>query len=275
MINELHELSRMNKKDLKSKLDELYRRNNTEEFIESDPVQFVHQYRSRNDREIAAFLTATIAWGRRDLIIKSAEKMFSLMGKGPYDYIMKGNYHNLRVREPAINTSIHRTFFEEDLRYFCRGLRACYEHYGNLEKLFASAPDLWEGIGLFREVIAGANSSGKPDSPEYSPVYSKHIANPASASACKRLFLALRWLVRREGPVDLGLWKGISPSSLYIPLDLHVGRVAREFGLLDKNPKANNKKAVISLTEKLRELCPEDPVKYDLALFGLGIEQSK
>jgi uncharacterized protein (TIGR02757 family) len=156
---------------------------------------------------------------------------------------------------------IHRTFFEDDLRYFCRGFRACYTQFGSLQALFASTGDIWEGITLFRETMAQGNRGQ----------YSKHIANPAHNSACKRLNLALRWLVRREGPVDLGLWKNLSPASLYIPLDLHVGRTARRLGLLEEGRKTNDKKAVVSLTEKLREFCPEDPVKYDLALFGYSI----
>ena len=246
---------------LKRKLDELYRATNRPEFIPADPVKFPHRYESGSDREIAAFLAATIAWGRRDLILKSAEKMFALMGTGPYAFVMEGNYRVLK------DGCIHRTFFERDLRYFCKGLRACYTRYGSLEALFASAADVWEGISLFRETMAQGNSLAQANR----AAYSKHIANPASNSACKRLHLALRWLVRREGPVDLGLWKGISPSALYIPLDLHVGRAARELGLLPDGRKANDKKAVISLTEKLREFCPEDPVKYDLALFGYSI----
>ena len=175
------------------------------------------------------------------------------MGRSPYAFVMEGNYRKLK------DGCIHRTFFERDLRYFCKGLRACYRRYGSLEALFASAADVWEGIGLFRETMAqGAE-------------YSKHIANPASNSACKRLHLALRWLVRQEGPVDLGLWKTISPAALYIPLDLHVGRAARHLGLLSDGRRANDKKAVVSLTERLREFCPEDPVKYDFALFGSSV----
>ena len=180
--------------------------------------------------------------------------MFGLLGASPYAFVMKGDYRKLTGR------CVHRTFFEDDLRYFCRGLRACYTRYGSLEALFASAGNSWDGINLFRETIAGANSG----------LYSKHIADPGAGSACKRLHLALRWLVRREGPVDLGLWKTISPASLFIPLDLHVGRTARRLGLLESGRKANDKKAVISLTEKLREFCPEDPIKYDLALFAFG-----
>ena len=179
------------------------------------------------------------------------------MGKSPYAYVMEGNFRNLaKGRDKARN--IYRTFFQEDLRYFCRGLRACIDKYGSLEALFAVSGNVWEGIGLFRETMARANHSQ----------YTKHIAGPSSNSACKRLNLALRWLVRKEGPVDLGIWKSISPGSLFIPLDLHVGRAARHLGFLDSRRKANDKKAVIALTERLREFCPEDPVKYDLALFG-------
>ena len=179
------------------------------------------------------------------------------MGPSPYAFIMKGNYRKLKAR------CIHRTFFEDDLRYFCRGFRACYTRHGSLEALFASVDDIWKGIALFRETMAQGNPG-----PSGQPTYTKHIAGPASGSACKRLNLALRWLVRREGPVDMGLWKSISPASLFIPLDVHVGRSARHLGLLEDNRKSNDKKAVISLTEKLREFCPKDPVKYDLALFA-------
>jgi uncharacterized protein (TIGR02757 family) len=249
---------------LRPLLERLYRETNRPEFISKDPVQFPHRYEAGPDREIAAFLAATIAWGRRDLILKSAERMFGLMGAGPRAFVMKGGFGKPE-RDSGGGRCIHRTFFEGDLRYFCRGLRACYRKYGSLEALFASAAGIWEGIGLFRETVAAANNG----------LYSKHVADPASGSACKRINLALRWLVRREGPVDLGLWKGVSPASLFIPLDIHVGRSARLLGLLDAGRKADDRKAAISLTEKLRELCPEDPVKYDLALFAYSALQGR
>jgi uncharacterized protein (TIGR02757 family) len=203
---------------------------------------------------------------------------------------MEGNYRSLRdrldnrTRPPG--SCIHRTFFEEDLKYFCRGFRACYRKYGSLEALFrssmipspmipqnppgkgasetpgpAASSGIWEGIARFRETMAQGNGG----------LYTKHIADPYSSSPCKRLFLSLRWLVRREGPVDMGLWKSVSPASLYIPLDLHVGRVSRRLGLLDPARKANDRKAAVALTERLREFCPEDPARYDLALFGWGL----
>ena len=191
------------------------------------------------------------------------------MGPSPYAYVMKGDFRNLKDR------CVHRTFFEKDLLYFCRGFKACYAKFPSLEALFASNGAIWEGMALFRETMAAANPpAANPAAAKHSALkqsYTKHLADPSSGSACKRLNLALRWLVRKEGPVDLGLWKSISPSSLFIPLDLHVGRAARFLGLLDEKRQANDKKAVIILTEKLRELCPDDPIKYDLALFGLKI----
>ena len=227
------------------------------DFIAADPIQFPLRYakdrgKNRANVEIAAFLAATIAWGRRDLIIRSAERMFAMMQPDPAAFVMSGTHGgNTRLRGPCI----HRTFFENDLRYFCRGFKRCYTKYGSLEKLFASCDDVWQGISLFREEMASANGGR----------YSKHVADPAN-SACKRINLALRWLVRK-GPPDLGLWKSIPPSALYIPLDVHVARNARSLGLLHRT--ANDRKAVEELTEKLRALCPKDPVKYDIALFGM------
>jgi uncharacterized protein (TIGR02757 family) len=230
------------------------------DFIEHDPVQFPLRYakqrpKNQADIEIAAFLAATIAWGRRDLIIRSAQRMFAMMEPGPKAYILK--HAASQKRAPVRGPCLHRTFFEKDLAYFCKGFRHCYAKYGTLEKLFASQSDVWQGIKLFREEMAVGNNGR----------YTTHIANPEANSACKRINLALRWLVRK-GPVDMGLWKSIKPSSLYIPLDVHVARNARNIGLLER--KSNDKKAVMELTEKLRQFCQEDPVKYDFVLFSIG-----
>jgi len=237
------------------------------DFIEHDPVQFPLHYakqRPKNqvDIEIAAFLAAIIAWGRRDLIIRSARRMFAMMEPGPQAYVLKRSQkrsapqkHTTQKHAPARGSCLHRTFFENDLEYFCNGFRHCYAKYGTLEKLFASQSDIWQGIKLFREEMAAGNKG----------IYTTHIANPDANSACKRINMALRWLVRK-GPVDMGLWKSIKPSSLYIPLDVHVARNARNIGLLER--KSNDKKAVMEITEKLRQFCPEDPVKYDFVLFS-------
>jgi uncharacterized protein (TIGR02757 family) len=201
--------------------------------------------------------------------------MFSLMGSSPFDFVMSGNYKKLKDK------NIHRTFFENDLKYFCRGFKHIYTKFDNLENLFITGTvpktqlpkknttlclNVWDGFYLFRKEMANANKGE----------YSRHISNPGTdsenGSACKKLNLALRWLVRKE-PVDLGLWKHISPSVLYIPLDVHVARTARQLGLLER--KSNDKKAVIALTEKLREFDRQDPVKYDFSLFGIGIKKTQ
>ncbi|MCL2244368.1 MAG: TIGR02757 family protein [Treponema sp.] len=248
----------MTDNNLAAELDRFYENICNRDFIILDPVQFPRMFSRREDIEIAAFLSATIAWGRRDLILRSAKKMFASLGPSPYDYVMEGGYKNLKDK------NIHRTFFEHDLKYFCRGFRQCYVKYGNLENLFAQSPScVWKGFYTLREEMASANKG----------LYSKHLADSGadneSGSACKRLNLALRWLVRK-GPVDLNLWKKIKSDSLYIPLDVHVARTARGIGLLHR--KSNDKKAVIELTEKLRVFCPQDPVKYDFALFGIGAQ---
>jgi len=250
----------MNYNSLADKLNKLYDKVCTRDFIALDPVQFPRRYKKQEDIEIAAFLSAAIAWGRRDIILRSAEKMFALMKQCPYNFVMSGDYKKLK------NNNIHRTFFEGDLKYFCRGFEQCYAKYKTMEKLFASCADVWKGINLFREETAKANKG----------IYSRHVSNPGNeninGSACKKFNLALRWLVRKDA-VDLGLWKSIKPEALYIPLDVHVSRTARSLALLER--KSNDKKAVIELTEKLREFCPEDPVKYDFALFGTGISETR
>jgi uncharacterized protein (TIGR02757 family) len=233
---------------MKRELNLWYRRINRPSFAKEDPVSFPRSFSRPEDREAAAFLASVIAWGRRDLILRSGRRMFALMGESPFDFVMSGSW------KPGASC-VHRTFFEKDLAYFCRGLRWCFEKYGSLEKLFTGG--IWEGIDRFRGEMAAANGG----------VFTKHIANPA-ISACKRLNLALRWLVRSDA-VDMGLWKNVSPSALFIPLDLHVARTARRLGLLERG--SGDRKAVVELTEKLRAFCPEDPVKYDFALFGMGV----
>jgi uncharacterized protein (TIGR02757 family) len=249
-------------KDIKARLDFWAKRTNTPEFAAGDPVQFPRRYSRAADAEAACFLVSVIAWGRREMILRSAQRMLGAMGGSPYDYIMSGGWKKLCAGKNAGGgrVCVHRTFFEDDLAYLCRGLRACLRKYGSLEKLFADAGDIFTGIALFRKTLARGNAG----------LYTKHVADPDKNSACKRINLALRWLVRRDGIVDLGLWKTISPARLYIPLDVHVARNARRLGLLERG--SNDRKAVEILTARLREFCPEDPVKYDFALFGMGAE---
>lgn len=248
---------------MKDILDKLVLKYNTPEFIENDPVQFPRRYSEKKDIEIVSFLIATIAWGKRSMILNSANKLLNAMGKSPYDFVMSEGWKNM---EP--DKCVHRTFFNRDLVYYCNGLRDIYEEYQSLEDIFAldGNHDAWQGIQNFRDRIQAANDGES----------SVHISNPCcenpkKGSACKRLHLALRWLVRNDGIVDIGIWNKIKPSDLMIPLDVHVGRISRELGLIDR--KSNDRTTVESITSKLRELDPQDPIKYDFALFGYGVSQ--
>lgn len=243
--------------DVKEYLDSLVEKNNTEAFIKDDPVQFPHRFNDLRDIETVSFLVATIAWGNRKMILNNSDKMLGMMGRSPYDYVMSEGWKNL---EP--DRCVHRTFFNRDLTYYCNGLRAIYQRHNSLEDIFAGS-DTWRGIQNFREMIAEANGAT-----------SKHISNPCceepkKGSACKRLHMALRWLVRNDGIVDLGVWKRLKISDLMIPLDVHVARVSRELGLIDR--KSNDRQTVEMLTAKLREFDANDPVKYDFALFGVEL----
>lgn len=254
--------------NLKEYLDSLVAKNNTEAFIKDDPVQFPHRYSDIRDIEIVSFLVATIAWGNRKMILNSANKMLDMMGKSPYDYVMSGGFEKIDE-----GICVHRTFFGRDLKYYCRGMKHIYNQLpvgsyqltvNSFEDVFFNEEhDVWKGIGNFRKLMAEANGCT-----------SKHISNPCceapmKGSACKRLHMALRWLVRDDGIVDLGIWKKLKPKDLMIPLDVHVARVSRDLGLL--NRKSNDRMAVELLTEHLREFDAEDPVKYDFALFGVEL----
>lgn len=246
--------------NLKDYLDELVAKNNTEAFIKDDPVQFPHRYSDVRDIEIVSFLVATIAWGNRKMILNSANNMLAIMGKSPYDYVMSGGWEKLDDSK-----CVHRTFFGRDLKYYCKGLSKAYQMpINSLENVFYNEEhDVWRGIQNFRDLIAEANGCT-----------SKHISNPSccepkKGSACKRLHMALRWLVRNDGMVDLGIWKRLNPRDLMIPLDVHVARVSRDLGLIER--KSNDRQTVEMLTAKLREFDPADPVKYDFALFGVEL----
>ena len=246
---------------LKEYLDELVSKNNTKAFIKDDPVQFPHRYNDKRDIEIVSFLVATIAWGNRKMILNNANKMLNMMGKSPYDYVMSGGYEKLEDEK-----CVHRTFFNRDFKYYCKGISGIYKNDGinSLEDVFYNEEnDVWKGIQNFRDMMANANGET-----------SKHISNPSccepkKGSACKRLHMALRWLVRNDGIVDLGIWKRLNPKDLMIPLDVHVARVSRDLGLIDR--KSNDRQTVEMLTAKLREFDANDPVKYDFALFGVEL----
>lgn len=247
-------------RQLKILLDTEATRINSPEFIADDPVQFPRRFGDVRDIEIAAFLSATLAWGNRRMICRDCDRMLALMDNQPYRYMIDEGYEDL----PDMN--IHRTFFAADLRHYLRGLRRIYVAHGTLQdfarNIGMSQADLpaWHLVSAMNTELALANG-GRSDS--------RCLPGNVDTTALKRVNMALRWLVRNDGIVDLGVWDVISPGRLYIPLDVHVANVSRQLGLLAR--RSNDRKAVLELTDRLRRMRPADPVFYDYALFGIGV----
>ena len=245
--------------ELKEFLDSKYEQYNQKKFIESDPIQVPHNFTSKEDIEISSFLTATIAWGQRKTIIKNSFKMMDLLDNSPYDYIINSTEKEI----DKLNIK-HRTFNEIDFRYFIKRLKYIYKEYGNLENIFfenVKNNTLHNSIHNFKSLFFKNNFPLRT---------TKHISDPYKGSACKRINMFLRWMVRKDSNgVDFGIWNKIPPSYLSCPLDVHSGRVARKLGILNRTQ--NDHKAVLELDKKLRILDSNDPVKYDFSLFGLGV----
>lgn len=245
---------------LKEFLDEKVAKYNNIDFITSDPVQIPHLFTLKEDAEIAGFLAATIAWGNRKMVINNCNKMMALMGNSPYDFVMSHKPHQLETLE----NFVHRTFNGGDFTTFIRGLRHIYANHGGLETVFKEN----QKEGYLHYAINQLKQ--KFFEIEHQQRTQKHIADPLRNSAAKRIHLFLRWMVRNDSAgVDFGLWKSISPAVLSCPLDVHSGNVGRKLGLITR--KQDDIKALNELDTKLRELDPADPVKYDYALFGLGV----
>lgn len=250
----------MNKSELKSFLDEKVGQYNHPNFIESDPIQIPHLFSIKEDIEIAGFLAATIAWGNRKMIVKNANQMMRLMGNAPYDFVMSHNETNLE----QLDTFVHRTFNGNDFITFIKGLQNIYTNHKGLENTFSLNQEndsMQKSIHEFKKLFFEVPHQNRTQ---------KHISDPLNNSAAKRLNMMLRWFCRKDSKgVDLGIWDSISPAKLSCPLDVHSGNVARKIGLLTR--KQNDAKALYELDKNLRILDPKDPVKYDFALFGLGV----
>ena len=250
----------MNKKELKEFLNEKVLEYNNPKFIESDPIQIPHLFSLKEDIEIAGFLAATIAWGNRKMIIKNAHKMMEIMGNSPYDFVMNHKEHHLN----NFDGFVHRTFNSIDLTHFIKALHHIYTKHNGLENIFTqntSKDSIQPAIHQLKKVFFEINHPLRT---------TKHISDPLKGSAAKRINMYLRWMIRNDNyGVDFGLWKSISPSILSCPLDVHSGNVARKLGLLDR--KQNDAKALAELDTSLRKMDENDPVKYDFALFGLGV----
>lgn len=249
----------MYSKDLKAFLETNYRRFNQPSFIPSDPISVPHRYSRKEDIEIAGLLTALISWGNRTSILKSAGRLMSMMSDAPFDFISHARTKDLI----PVRNFVHRTFQGEDADFMIRALQHIYLNKGGLETLFQSM----NGSGARHAITRFREAAFEVD---HFPRTKKHLANPRSGSAAKRINMFLRWMVRQDkNGVDFGIWESIDPASLICPLDLHSGRVARRLGLLTR--KINDWQAAEELTANLRQLDPSDPVKYDFALFGLGV----
>lgn len=250
----------MNRIELKEFMDAKVRQYNCPQFLETDPIQIPHMFNQKEDVEISGFLTATIAWGNRKSILQNARRMMELMDMAPYQFV---SGHTSRDLE-TLSGFVHRTFNGEDLKYFIRALRHTYSEHKGLEGIFthnAAEDSLQPAISALKACFFQLPHPMRS---------TKHISDPSKGSAAKRINMFLRWMVRKdEQGVDFGLWSGLSPAILSCPLDVHSGKVARKLGLLKR--KQNDAKAVAELDRNLRKLDPEDPVKYDFALFGLGV----
>lgn len=245
----------MDKKELQEYLNYKFEQYNTAQFIETDPIQLPHKFNHKEDIEIIAFLVSTIAWGKREMIIKSGNRIIDIMGDSPHDFIM--NYSSTKPQN-----FVHRTFNGIDLDFFFQSLHNIYSN-GGLENAFEiheEIPGVKGRICQFRDVFLQTPHNPRSD---------KHVSNPAKNSAAKRINMFLRWMVRKDNSgVDFGIWNKIPTSELCIPLDVHTANVSRNLGLLKR--KQNDWKALEEIMISLREFDQNDPSKYDFALFGIG-----
>jgi uncharacterized protein (TIGR02757 family) len=254
-------MSELSREELYDFLEAKHDEYNRPGFIQTDPIQIPHRFSKKEDIEISAFLTSAIAWGKRGMIIRSADTMLKAMGNNPHEFVL--NYsEDDRLRAERVG---HRTFKSEDFDFFIRALQNIYIRYGGLQKVFSDAfkekRNMFDAIQGFRKIFLQA---------EHAPRSEKHIANPAKNSAAKRLNMFLMWMVRNDNRgVHFGLWNKIPSSDLIIPMDVHCGNTARALGLLSR--KQNDRKAAEQLTHILKTFDSKDPVKYDFALFGAGV----
>jgi uncharacterized protein (TIGR02757 family) len=251
--------------EIKALLDSRLIQYNRLDFIDSDPIQIPHRFSSKEDIEIAGFLTATISWGQRVSIIKNAKRLMDLMDNSPYDFVSNASTDELSI----VNSFVHRTLNGKDCLYFLQSLKNIYQKHGGIEHVFTEGYNfektVFSSLKHFREVFLSL---------AHDHHVTKHISDVTANSSAKRLNMFLRWMVRcDDNGVDFGLWKEIPASALMLPLDVHTGDVARAYNLL--NRKQNDWKAVEEITEVLRQFDQTDPIKYDFALFGIGAFEGK
>jgi len=249
----------LTKSELKEFLDEKAELYNRPAFIELDPISIPHRYTGKGDIEIAGFLAATIAWGNRKMILKSSARMMEILEDSPFEFIVNSSDCEL---DQAVRF-VHRTFNSVDLAYFLQALRHIYRNKGGLEKIFEThktSDSLQPAIHELHRIFFELPHERRTE---------RHVSDPFKGSAAKKINMYLRWMIRKDNKgVDFGIWDSISPSILSCPLDVHSGNIARKLSMLKR--KQNDAKAVAELDDVLRSFDPEDPVRYDFALFGLG-----
>lgn len=249
-------------RNLKTYLDTLVRKYETSEFILLDPISIPHGFDDPADQEIIGLYAALLAWGQRKTVLNKLADLCERMNYRPLDFV--ANFSEEKGRQHLAGFK-HRTFQPEDAFWLTHNLSLVLERFGSIEGAFSTFLDKSEGhVG---SAIQGFSNLLFSISPETPARLRKHLARPQTGSACKRLCMYLRWMVR-TGPVDLGIWQSLDTSLLVLPLDVHVGRQARALGLLAR--KQDDWRAALELTQNCRRLCPEDPSKYDFALFGTG-----
>ena len=251
-------------KNLKSYLDEAYFKYNQVQFIENDPISLPHRFSKKEDIEISAFLIATISWGNRKSIIQNGLKLIQWMGEEPHDFICNYSKKDLKPFEKFV----HRTFNGLDCIFFIQSLRNIYFNHQGLEHCFSKNDEqnsnIKNNLIEFRKVFFTSQHLLRSE---------KHISNPDKNSSAKRLCMFLRWMVRKDNQgVDFGIWTKIKPSQLCLPLDVHTGNVSRTLGLLKRTQ--NDWKAVEEITSVLKMMDPDDPIKYDFSLFGIGVNNN-
>ncbi|NBW69853.1 MAG: TIGR02757 family protein [Bacteroidetes bacterium] len=247
---------------LKPTLDQWVDRMEKPEYIDSDPIQFLHAFQDADDINVAGFFTATMAWGKRSIVISKVDDFLSRLSYKPVEFI--GNFTEQDFKH--LRGFKHRTFNDEDMYWLVKTMQSILQQYGNFESFWLACYEQAKSeirplMGVFHEKFF----SFYPEIPNRTR---RHISNPEKGGSCKRLYMYLRWTLR-DGPVDVKSMSFMDPSEIYIPLDVHVARQSRKLGLITRNQ--NDWKAVLELQKELVFLDPSDPSKYDYALFGLGL----
>ncbi len=234
------------------------------DFIIHDPISIPHSFTNKEDIEISGFFAAMLSWGQRATIINKSKELMKRMDNSPFEFVSNANEQELQ----RMDGFVHRTFQEDDCLYFIYALQQIYKSNGGLEQVFTKGylpnKSIKEAIEYFNQIFFSYPHLKRTR---------KHVSNPANGSAAKRLNMYLRWMVRKDNKgVDFGLWENINLSDLMCPLDIHTANVARHLGLLSR--KANDWQSVVELTDVLRTFDPQDPIKYDFALFGSGVTKT-